>query len=138
MCHEHDWRSYNYRNYWASWSKGPTGPAGPPGGLSTEQIQDIVAGLLVAGANATVTYNDVANTLTIAVTGLASTNISDFAEAVQDQIGAHLAAGTGVTVTYDDPSGNTTIAIDTTAEAERIRDVIGAAVVAGSHIIYYC
>lgn len=37
-------------------------------------------------------------------------------------------AGTGITVNADD------VAIDTTAEAERIRDVIGAALVAGSNI----
>lgn len=37
-------------------------------------------------------------------------------------------AGTGITVNADD------VAIDTTAEAERIRDVIGAALVAGSNV----
>lgn len=40
----------------------------------------------------------------------------------------NVGAGTGITVNADD------VAIDTTAEAERIRDVIGAALVAGSNI----
>jgi hypothetical protein len=33
---------------------------------TTEAIQDIIGALLAAGANVTVTYNDAANTLTIA------------------------------------------------------------------------
>lgn len=40
----------------------------------------------------------------------------------------NVGAGTGITVNADD------VAIDTTAEAERIRDVIGAALVAGSNV----
>lgn len=40
----------------------------------------------------------------------------------------NVGAGTGITVNPDD------VAIDTTAEAERIRDVIGAALVAGANI----
>lgn len=38
-------------------------------GLNGEQVDDRVAGLLVAGANVTLTYNDPANTLTIAAAG---------------------------------------------------------------------
>lgn len=37
--------------------------------LNAEAIDDRVASLLVAGANVTLTYNDVANTLTIAASG---------------------------------------------------------------------
>lgn len=42
--------------------------ATPPGTFSLEVIDDRVAALLVAGANVTISYNDVANTLTIAAT----------------------------------------------------------------------
>lgn len=38
--------------------------------LSQEQVEDYVGGLLVAGTNITLDYNDVANTLTINATGL--------------------------------------------------------------------
>lgn len=40
-----------------------------PVGASSEQIDDRVAALLAAGSNVTLTYDDVANTLTIAATG---------------------------------------------------------------------
>jgi hypothetical protein len=41
---------------------------GGGGGLTTEQVQDIVAAMLVAGSNITLTYNDADNTLTVAST----------------------------------------------------------------------
>jgi len=42
----------------------------PPGsGLNTEQVQDTVAAMVVAGSNITITYNDPAGTLTIDSTG---------------------------------------------------------------------
>lgn len=47
----------------------------PSGGLSTEDVQDIVGAMLVAGTNITITYNDPAGTLTIdAAGGGGSTN----------------------------------------------------------------
>lgn len=42
---------------------------GGGGGLTEEQVEDIVNGLIVAGTGITATYNDVANTLTIALSG---------------------------------------------------------------------
>lgn len=42
----------------------------PPGtGLTTEQVQDVVGAMVVAGTNVTVTYNDPAGTLTIDAAG---------------------------------------------------------------------
>lgn len=43
--------------------------AGGGGGLTTEQIQDMLSTFLVAGTNITLTYNDGADTLTIAASG---------------------------------------------------------------------
>jgi hypothetical protein len=40
------------------------------GGLTTEQIQDMISTFLVAGAGMTITYNDIANTLELAVTAV--------------------------------------------------------------------
>ena len=45
-------------------------PAG--GALDTEQVQDIMGALIRAGSNATVTYDDTANTLTVSATGSGS------------------------------------------------------------------
>lgn len=42
---------------------------GGGGGLTEEEVEDVVNGLIVAGAGITSTYNDVANTLTIALSG---------------------------------------------------------------------
>jgi hypothetical protein len=52
-------------------------PAGNVSGLA-EAAQDAVAAALVGGANITIVYNDAADTITVTVTGLSSTNISDF------------------------------------------------------------
>lgn len=76
-----------------------------------EAVQDIVAGSLVAGSNITVTYDDVANTITIASTGSGTLD----AEGVRDTIGAALVAANGITITVNDPAD--TITISTTATA---------------------
>ena len=44
-------------------------PAGTGGTLDTEAVQDIVGAMVKAGSNATITYDDAANTLTIGATG---------------------------------------------------------------------
>jgi hypothetical protein len=46
------------------------------GGLTAEQVDDRVAGLLVAGTNVTLTYNDGANTLTVDASGGGTTNLA--------------------------------------------------------------
>lgn len=72
---------------------------------NTEDVQDIVAGLLVAGANITLTYNDAANTLTVDVSGLT--------ESVQDIVGALTGfGGSGLTFTYDDAGNAVSLAVN--------------------------
>ena len=71
--------------------------------LSTEDVQDIVASLLVAGANITLTYDDPANTLTIS----GPSSYSD--EQAQDAIASMLVAGTNITLSYNDPANTLTI-----------------------------
>lgn len=72
--------------------------------LSTEDVQDIVGAMVVAGNNIDVTYNDGAGTLTIDVESLTSADLTDFAEAVSDQVGTMVTGNTetGITVSYDD------------------------------------
>jgi DNA-binding ferritin-like protein len=110
----------------------------------SEAVDDRVGALIKAGTNTTVTYDDVANTLTISASGgtapvtsvnsktgavvLAaadvgaaptththtSSQITDFAESVDDRVGALVKAGTNTTVTYDDVANTLTVSAATT------------------------
>lgn len=77
---------------------------------TTEDIQDIVGTMLVAGNNIDLTYDDTAGTLTVAVEALTSGDVGDFNEAVDDRINALLVAGSNVTLTYDDVANTMTVA----------------------------
>lgn len=74
----------------------------------TETVQDIVAAFVVAGANVTVTYDDVANTFTIDSTG-GGGGATD-PEIVRDVIGTALVAGSGIQITVNDAGDTITIA----------------------------
>jgi hypothetical protein len=70
-----------------------------PTPVSPESIQDIVAGLLQAGTNVTLTYNDVANTLTIAASSSTDT------ESIQDLVSAMFPDSPTIDFSYNDTSG---------------------------------
>lgn len=112
----------------------PSSPSAYPG---AEAIQDLVAALLVAGSGATLTYDDVANTLTIAATGGGGSYTDEMA---RDAIGAALVAGANVTITVNDPADTITIAVSglTSASlsdfAEAVQDVVGAMVGGGTYL----
>ena len=78
--------------------------------LSQEQVEDFVDGLLTAGSNITLTYDDSAGTLTIAST---DTNTQLSNEEVQDIVGAMFSAGLdiGIISSYDDASGQIQLAV---------------------------
>ena len=76
-------------------------------GISQEQVEDYVNGLVVAGSNITKTYDDAAGTLTIAST---DTNTQLTQEQVEDYINDLVVAGSNITKTYDDAAGTLTIA----------------------------
>lgn len=65
-----------------------------------EAVDDEVNSVIVAGSGITKTYDDNANTLTIAADG----------EFIRDTIGTALVAGTNVTITVNDPGDTITIA----------------------------
>lgn len=68
----------------------------------TEAMQDALATTLVAGSNITLTYDDTANTLTIA------SSISN--ETIDDRVAALLVAGSNISLTYNDVANTLTIA----------------------------
>ena len=72
----------------------------------TEPVQDTVNGLLVAGTNMSLSYNDSANTLTISSSGKTQ-------EEVEDIVGAMFSSNTetGITVTYQDSDGTLDLVI---------------------------
>ncbi len=102
---------------------GPQGPPGPPGVVdlslfdtgdlaegsnlyyTDERVDDRVAALLVAGAGITLTYNDVANTLTIISTGGFTT------EDAQDAVGTILVDSSSIDFTYSDGTPSITAAV---------------------------
>lgn len=84
-------------------------PAGA-GGLSEEDVEDIIASMLKAGSGISVVYNDALNTFTItndAPGGAAGGALTS--EDVQDIVGAFLMAGANITLTYNDPANTLTI-----------------------------
>lgn len=82
--------------------------------FSNEAVDDRVSTLLTAGSNITLTYDDVAGTLTITAASVGTGDIAGFNEAVDDRVGALIDAGAGISVTYNDAAG--TIVIANTAE----------------------
>lgn len=83
----------------------------------TEAVQDVVGtnagstGFLRNGSGIAWNYNDGADTLSVGVTGIPSSLITDFADAVSDQVDTTLSAGTGIVLSYN--GGTNTLTIDT-------------------------
>lgn len=79
----------------------------------TETIQDAVAGFLGQGSNITLTYNDAANTFTIA----AASGSQFDPEATRDAIGAALIGVGNISVVINDAADTITIATTATANS---------------------
>lgn len=71
-----------------------------------EYVEDTVSGLLVAGSNVTLSYNDSANTLTIN-----STASGYVTEVAQDDVGSMLTDTATIDLTYNDAAAQITAAI---------------------------
>lgn len=80
----------------------------------TEAVQDAVAGVLTQGTNVTLTYNDAANTLTVAAAG-GSAGLD--AEAVRDAIGIALVGVGNIAVTVNDAADTITISTSATVNS---------------------
>jgi len=78
-----------------------------------EISQDAINSALTMGSGLTKTYNDGANTITIAV------DASYFNELAQDAVNSALTAGTGITKVYDDAANTLTVAVDTSVIANK-------------------
>jgi ribulose bisphosphate carboxylase small subunit len=107
------------------------------GGLDAEAVQDLMATVLTAGSGITLTYNDGANTLTIAATGGGS--VTD--EQIDDRVAALLTAGAGITLTYNDAGNTLTIAASGGAPltVEDVQDNLGTAFIqagTGINVVY--
>lgn len=77
--------------------------------LTEEDVDDAVGNLLVGGSGINIYYNDSLDTLTIGVSGLDSSFISNFNESVQDNLNTFLVAGSGISFNYDSGNDNLTI-----------------------------
>jgi hypothetical protein len=76
------------------------------GGLSEEDVQDIVADMIKAGASISVAYDDASNTFTITNTSPGGGGGGGLdAEGVMDVVAGMLSAGTGIDLNYND-AGN--------------------------------
>lgn len=83
----------------------------------TEAVQDVVGtdagstGFLRNGSGISWTYNDGADTLTVGVTGIPSSLITDFASAVSDQVDTTLVEGTGIGLSYNGGTNELTVSV---------------------------
>jgi hypothetical protein len=77
------------------------------GGLTAEDVRDLVAGFIIAGANVTVTHNDGLDTLEIGAGGGGGITTEDAVDAVA----AALTEGANIDLTYDDVANTITVAV---------------------------
>ena len=91
--------------------------ANSSGSLNIEGVQDIIGtdagngGFLVNGTGIAWNYDDENNHLSVSVTGIPHTLITDWDAAISGNIDTQLVAGTGINFVYD--SGNNTLTIST-------------------------
>lgn len=101
---------------------------GTTGGLSVEEVQDIVGAMLVAGSHSMITYDDEAGTVTVN-----SIQLSD--EEIQDKVGAFISGGANTTVTYNDGANTLTIAETAAGKTqEEIEDIVAGLLSQGANI----
>jgi hypothetical protein len=79
-----------------------------------ELSQDAINTALTAGTGITKTYDDNANTITLAVDTSVIATKAELAEVSQDSVNDAIVAGTGLDKTYDDNANTITLDIDST------------------------
>jgi len=108
--------------------------AAASGGLTQEEVEDYVNGVIVGGTNITATYDDAAGTLTLAAT---DTNTQLTQEQVEDYVNGVIVGGTNITATYDDAAGTLTLAAtdtNTQLTQEQVEDYVNGVIVGGTNI----
>lgn len=84
-----------------------------------EGVDDRVSSLLTQGSGIGLSYNDVANTLSVGITGIPSSLITNFSDSVNSLIdgavSTSIVAGSGVDIVYN--SGNNTLSISSALSA---------------------
>ena len=102
--------------------------------FTNERVDDRVNSLLTAGSNITLTYDDTANTLTVAATedDLSNNDTDDLSEGtsnlyftnerVDDRVNDLLTAGSNITLTYDDTANTLTVAATDTGITDVVDD----------------
>jgi hypothetical protein len=85
----------------------------------SEAVDDRVSSLLTTGSGIGLTYNDSDNTLSVAVTGISSSLVTNFASSVNSLIDSTVStsiiAGSGVDIVYN--SGNNTLTVSSALTA---------------------
>lgn len=74
---------------------------GGGGGLTSEQVMDTIAAMLVAGTNITLTYNDAGDQLTVASSGSGSSGIVQIAQVITSGSQANVTFSS-IPATYED------------------------------------
>lgn len=96
-------------------------------GKTQEKVEDIVAGLLTAGTDIGLNYDDTNDTFTINNTA----GYTD--EQARDAIATALSSGANISIIHDDP--NNTISIDTSAlDSEQVQDEVNSLLSSDSNI----
>lgn len=105
--------------------------------ISASEIMDIVGTGVIAGTGIYVDYDTNAfdGQITVSVTGIPSSLITDFASAVSDQVDTTLSAGTGIILDYD--SGTDTLTISTSGHFHNWSDITDASLVASLEELAY-
>lgn len=121
-----------------------------------ERVDDRMNATIAAGTGIAKSYDDGGNTLTLSVdfTEFTTANITEGSnlyytdERVDDRVNALIVAGNGIDTAYNDGAGTFTITLDLTEDSttnlpegsnlyhttERVQDVVGAMLVAGTDI----
>lgn len=111
-------------------------------GRNREQIEDIIANLLIAGSNITLDYDDVLGTLTISSSGGGGGGADEKAKVSSNDttagyLNGKLVAGTGITFTENNDGSNETLSIGTSITQytdEMVQDVVSSLIQSGTGI----
>jgi hypothetical protein len=114
----------------------PEAVGGGGGGLTTDQVQDLIADAVLDPVGLLITPHPEGDSITIYDGGTSGgTGGGLSTEEVRDLIGAVLVAGSGITLAVNDSANTVTISAPSAGiDAEAVRDIIAQTLVASSNI----